>query len=80
MRITFDERAAGDELSDYFLRCDCSVERVGGRELEVNPHLALLDHAAELEIEGLLRVWRKLHPESSVSLSLARRVAADRGP
>jgi hypothetical protein len=79
LRIIFDQRAVGDDLAQYFLRCGCSAEPVGRHGLEVNPRLPLLNAAAKLEIEGLLRVWRKLHPESSVNVSLIERVdAADR--
>jgi hypothetical protein len=64
---------------DSCWRGGCSVEPVGRHGLEVNPRLPLLNAAAKLEIEGLLRVWRKLHPESSVNVSLVERVdAADR--
>lgn len=70
LRITFTERRVGDQLTEFFRRTDCSVEQVGKHSLEVNPCLPLLADAARLEIEGLLRVWCKLHPELSVTVAL----------
>ncbi len=67
MRITFSEARAGDVLVEYFRRNDCLVEHIGADVLEVSPRQALLQHAATLEIEGLLRVWCKLHPELTAS-------------
>ena len=69
MRITFNGRPVGDELTAFFRRCDCVVEQVGKHGLEVNPGLPLLADAARLEIEGLLRVWCKLHPEVSATVA-----------
>jgi hypothetical protein len=68
LRITFDEGWVGVDLAEYFRRSDCVVEHVGNRGLEVNPRQALLAQAAKLEIEGLLRVWCKLHPDASTAL------------
>jgi hypothetical protein len=68
MHLRFSEGQFGDELAEFLRRSDCLVERVGERVLEVNPRLPLLPEAAKLEVEGLLRVWRKLHPESSIAL------------
>lgn len=70
MRITFSERQVGDDLAEFFRRSDCAVEHVGQHALEIKPRLPLLDAAAKLEIEGLLRVWCKLHPESSAAVTL----------
>jgi hypothetical protein len=69
VRITFNERPVGDDLTEFFRRSDCVVEQVGKHVLEVNPCLPLLADAARLEIEGLLRVWCKLHPEASASVA-----------
>jgi hypothetical protein len=63
MRILFGEQQVSKELVD-FLRCsECTVERLTNRLLEVNPKQEMLPHAARLEIEGLLRVWHRLHPD-----------------
>jgi hypothetical protein len=67
LRITFDEGWVGGDLAEYFRRSDCVVEHVGGHGLEVNPRQPVLPQAAKLEIEGLLRVWCKLHPEARIS-------------
>lgn len=69
MEITFTERRVRDELTEFFRRSDCVVEQVGKHVLEVNPCLPLLADAARLEIEGLLHVWCKLHPEVSASVA-----------
>jgi len=69
VRITFNDRRAGDDLADYLRRSECSVEIVAEQVLEVNPRLPLLQEAAKLEIEGLLRVWCKLHPEARITVS-----------
>ena len=73
MRITFSEPQVGDDLAEFFRRSDCAVEHVGQHALEITPRLPLLDEAAKLEIEGLLRVWCKLHPESIAALALVGR-------
>jgi len=70
MRITFSERQVGDDLAEFLRRSDCAVEHAGRHALEVRPRLPLLDAAATLEIEGLLRVWCKLHPESIAAVTL----------
>jgi hypothetical protein len=69
LRITFSEGQVGDDLAEFFRRSDCAVERAGEHALEVTPRLPLLDFAARLEIEGLLRVWCKLHPESPATIT-----------
>jgi hypothetical protein len=73
MRITFSERPVGDDLAEFFRRSDCAVEHVGQHALEIKPRLPLLDEAAKLEIEGLLRVWCRLHPESIAAVTLIGR-------
>jgi hypothetical protein len=72
VRITFGERQTGDRLGEFFRRSECSVELVGEHLLEVNPRLPLLPEAARLEIEGLLRVWCRLHPEAPAAVMAAR--------
>jgi hypothetical protein len=67
VRITFDEGWVGGDLAEYFRRSDCVVEHIGNRRLDVNPRQSVLPAAAKLEIEGLLRVWCKLHPDASVT-------------
>jgi hypothetical protein len=69
VRITFGERRTGYELSEFFRRSECTVEWADEHVLDVAPVLPLLPEAAKLEIEGLLRVWCKLHPEAAVVIS-----------
>jgi hypothetical protein len=68
LRITFEEGWVGVDLAEYFRRSDCVVEHVGRHGLDVNPGQPLLPQAARLEIEGLLRVWCKLHPDGSIAV------------
>jgi hypothetical protein len=70
MQIRFSERQVGDDLAEFLRRSDCLVERIGERVLEINPRLPLLPEAARLEIEGLLRVWCRLHPEAGNAVVL----------
>jgi hypothetical protein len=68
VQVRFSERQVGDDLAEFLRRSDCLVERVGERVLEINPRLPLLPEAARLEVEGLLRVWRRLHPDGSIAM------------
>jgi hypothetical protein len=63
MRILFGEQMISDDLIAFLRRSECITERRTRRMLEVNPRQQMLPHAARLEIEGLLRVWHRLHPE-----------------
>ena len=63
MRILFGDQMISDDLIAFLRRSECITERRTRRMLEVNPSQPMLPHAARLEIEGLLRVWHKLHPE-----------------
>jgi hypothetical protein len=69
MRLTFSDGRVGDDLAEYFRRSNCAVEHIGRRKLEVHPRQTPLPELARLEIEGLLRVWCKLHPEVRVTAS-----------
>ena len=63
MRILFGEQMISDDLIAFLRRSECITERRTRRMLEVNPSQPMLPHAARLEVEGLLRVWHRLHPE-----------------
>jgi hypothetical protein len=63
MRIRFGEQLLSDDLIDFLRRSECITERLTDHLLEVNPRQSMLPHAARLQIEGLLRVWHRLHPE-----------------
>jgi hypothetical protein len=63
MRVRFEGEAIGDDLLDFLRRSECVAERLGGQLLEIHPKQEMLPDAARLEVEGLLRVWHKLHPE-----------------
>jgi hypothetical protein len=69
MRLTFSDGWVGDDLGEYLRRSNFVVEHIGPRKLEIHPRQTLSPELARLEIEGLLRVWCKLHPEASISAS-----------
>ena len=76
MRVRFSEQVVSAEMLDFLRRSECDAERRGDYVLEVNPRQEMLPHAARLEVEGLLRVWQKLHPEAAAEadfLGQARR-------
>jgi hypothetical protein len=77
MRILFGEQMISDDLIAFLRRSECITERRTQRMLEVSPRQPMLPDAARLEIEGLLRVWHKLHPEvaSDVEFVEERRAA-----
>jgi hypothetical protein len=63
MRLRFGEQPISDDLIAFLRRSECITERLTAHLLEVNPKQPMLPDAARLEIEGLLRVWHRLHPE-----------------
>jgi hypothetical protein len=63
MRVLFAEQQVGNDLLEFLRRSECIAERVAERVLDVCPKQPMLPHAARLEVEGLLRVWLRLHPE-----------------
>jgi hypothetical protein len=65
MRIRFAEQRVSNDLLDFFRRSECVAVRLADRLIEVSPKQEMLPHAARLEVEGLLRVWSRLHPEAS---------------
>jgi hypothetical protein len=70
MRIRCSDRESGNDLIEYFRRCDCLADRIGWDLLEVEPRLPLLPEAAQLEIEGLFRVWQRLHAHAGDNIDL----------
>jgi hypothetical protein len=65
MRIRFADQRVSNDLLDFLRRSECVAVRVADRLLEVRPKQEMLPHAARLEVEGLLRVWSRLHPEAA---------------
>jgi hypothetical protein len=63
MRLLFGEQQISEDLIEFLRRSECITERRTQRMLEVTPRQPMLPHAARLEVEGLLRVWHRLHPE-----------------
>jgi hypothetical protein len=62
VRVRCPSRA--DELAVFLRRCDCAVELVGPGLLEISPHQAKQQELARLELDGLLRVWQAMQPDS----------------
>jgi hypothetical protein len=69
MRLIVNDGWVGDDLGEYLRRSNYVVEHFGRGKLKVRPRQTLPSELARLEIEGLLRVWCKLHPEASISAS-----------
>jgi hypothetical protein len=67
MRVRFAEQQVSNDLLEFLRRSECVAERVADRVLEVHPKQPMLRQAARLEVEGLLRVWVKLHPEAGAA-------------
>jgi len=76
VRIRCREGPAADDLIAFFRRCECAAERIGDGVVEVSPRSSPVPDVARLQVEGLLRVWQKLHPEASAGVALLRREAA----
>jgi len=74
LRITLDNPALVTDLTDFLRRCECKVEQVGSRALEVDVAAQAgqpvgAEHEwARLQIDAFLRVWQLLHPETQAHL------------
>ena len=69
MRLTLSDGWETEDLGEYLRRNNCVVEHIGHQKLEVHPRQTLPPELARLEMDGLLRVWCKLHPGASISAS-----------
>jgi hypothetical protein len=75
MRIVLSTREAAPGLADYLRRCECIVEIVGERTLEVTlSDSSRSDRDMRFEVGAYLRVWLAMHPELDGAL-----VAPDSG-
>jgi hypothetical protein len=78
LRITLDDPAHIADLTDFLRRCECRVEQVGPRGLDVEVPVRASTAAgaeeradaawARMEIGAFLRVWQILHPEAHAHL------------
>ena len=74
LRITLDNPALVTDLTDFLRRCECKVEQVGSRAVEVEVAVRAGEPAgadrewAHMEIDAFLRVWQLLHPETQAHL------------
>jgi len=75
MRIVVSAGEAAPGLADYLRRCECIVEIVGNRTLEVTlSDSSRSDRDMRFEVGAYLRVWLAMHPELEGTL-----VAPDSG-
>jgi hypothetical protein len=67
MRIRTDSAASAASLAEYLRRCECIVEVIDRRIIDVTarPQSFAAAHA-ETELEGYLTVWQAMHPESLI--------------
>jgi hypothetical protein len=63
VRIQLSDPAMTEELIDFFLRRECSVELIARAVIEVEPHPTLGPERGRLELDLLLSVWQSLHPD-----------------
>jgi hypothetical protein len=64
MRIVVSTSEAAPGLADYLRRCECIVEIVGDRTLEVTlSDSSRSDRDMRFEVGAYLRVWLAMHPK-----------------
>jgi hypothetical protein len=67
MRIRTDTAASSASLAEYLRRCECIVEVIDRRVIEVTARpRSFAAPYADAELEGYLTVWRAMHPEALV--------------
>jgi hypothetical protein len=67
MRIRTDTSAALASLAEYLRRCECIVEVIDRRVIDVTARpRSFAAPYADAELEGYLTVWRAMHPEALV--------------
>ena len=64
MRIRTDSAASATNLADYLRGCECIVEVVDPRVIEVTARpRSFAAPYADVELDGYLSVWQAMHPE-----------------
>ena len=64
MRIELSTNEAVRGLADYLQRCECIVEIVGEKTLEVTlSDSSRSERDIQVEVGAYLRVWLAMHPE-----------------
>ena len=64
MRIVVSTDEAAPGLADYLRRCECIVEIVGEKMLEVTlSDSSRSERDIQVEVGAYLRVWLAMHPE-----------------
>lgn len=67
MRIRTDSAASSASLAEYLRRCECIVEVIDRRVIEVTARpRSFATPYADAELEGYLTVWQAMHPEALV--------------
>jgi hypothetical protein len=66
---SYRHAAATAALTDYLRRCQCVVEFVDPRTIEVTtPPRSLSVRDEEIEIDAYLRVWQAMHPKPAIEV------------
>jgi len=67
MRIRTETAASTTSLAEYLRRCECFVETVDARTIEVRVATgSLAARHEQVELEGYLLVWHAMHPDGRV--------------
>jgi hypothetical protein len=67
MRIRTDTAASAASLAEYLRRCECFVDVIGDRIIDVTARpQSFAAPYADIELEGYLAVWQAMHPECSI--------------
>lgn len=67
MRLRTESAASAASLADYLRRCECIVEVIDRRTVDATAKpQSFAAPYADTELEGYLKVWVAMHPESSI--------------
>lgn len=76
MRIRTETAASAANLADYLRGCECIVELVDSRVIDVTARpRSFAAPYADVELEGYLGVWQAMHPEYSIERLTRSRLA-----
>jgi hypothetical protein len=69
VRLRLTNSSLVSELGTFLQRCECDVEQLGPRMLDVGVrHEINSDEWTRMEVEAYVKVWQALHPEGHVEL------------
>ncbi len=70
MRIHVSDPDLVEDLREYLIRCNCSVERRAATLVEASPPGDDLELVYQrMELDAYLRVWRALHPGADAAIA-----------